>query len=318
MLCAACGAGHKGKPYVSPRPGWSARMQLTIDLGAAELYDFPVPIRLSPERLAPASYAIDGHDLRFTDQTGVDLAYDIESITPQHGAMIWVRVPHLAGPTKITLYYGSKDALLLDGSEARSVWKHGYTEVLHCIDESNDVSPHQNPTTTTNTNPADGVFGQGLYFGTSQVDAVTSQVPVMTGDRTLCAWVKPGNLDGQARIAGVKGFSLDREGAAVRCGAAIAKNVLAIDTWKNVCCVHHANTDALVVDGASVGKPTRSAGVPDRTFELGGAHGEPAAKRFTGALDEVRVSDTARGLPWLMAETMTRGEVVTFGAPEKI
>lgn len=294
-------------------------MELTIDLGAAELYDFPVPIQLTPDRVAPTSYALDGHDLRFTDRTGVDLPFDIEAISPRRGAVIWVRVPRLAGPTGITMYYGSKDARTLDPAEARSVWKRGYTEVLHCVDESNDVSTRQNPTTTTNTNPADGVFGPALYFGSKQVDAVTSQLPALAGDRTLCAWVKPGSLEGQARIAGVKGFALDRDGTGVRCGNARAPNQLAVDRWANVCCVHQAGKDQLVVDGVPAGKPAASSGsIADRTFELGGGHGEPAAKRFVGAIDEVRVSDTARGVPWLLAETLSRGPVVTFGSPEAI
>ncbi|HEY0254177.1 MAG TPA: DUF2341 domain-containing protein [Kofleriaceae bacterium] len=317
LVAAACG-GHPTPKHISPRPGWTGRMQLQIDLGAAELFDFPVPVRLTADRLAPASYAVDGHDLRFTDESGVDLAYDIETISRQAGALIWVRVPRISGPTKLTLYYGSPDALVLDPNEAHSVWKRGFVHVLHCVDETNDVSPHQNATAATNTMPADGVFGPARYFATRQVDAVTSQLVPMTGDRTLCAWVKPDSIEGQTRIVGAKGFAIDREGSALRCGGALTQNVLAVNAWRDVCCVHRAGVDTLVVDGAPIGKPGRSTAGPDRTFELGGTHGDAAAKRFVGTIDEVRISDVARGLPWLVAESHTRAEIVTFGPPEKI
>jgi hypothetical protein len=53
-------------------------------------------------------------------------------------------------------------------------------------------------------------------------------------------------------------------------------------------------------------------------FEVGGAHGDVPAKRFAGAIDEVRISSVARDPAWLAAEVATRGDVVGFGAIESL
>ena len=322
LLVAACG-GHAAQTSAkhSPRPGWSARVALAIDVHAQQpLDDFPVPIRITPDRIDPKRYAADGHDLRFTDASGVDLPFEIESISASRGALVWLRVPHFdgAGPTRLTMYFDNPKAPYLAGSESRTVWRAGFAGVFHCIEDGVDSSPLEDATAVTGTNPAEGVFGAAFYFGTKKVDAVTATIPKLAGDATLCAWVRTDGIEGSARIAGAPGFALDRERGGIRCNQTLAANALAVDAWRYACCVHHAGIDMVFVDGVPSSKPSHSPGAGSTAFEVGGTHGDLPAKRFAGALDEVRISSVARDPAWLAAEVATRGDVVAFGAIENL
>src|SRR6185312_5990964 len=88
VVLGACGGGTKTRAAAkhSPRPGWGARVALAIDVHAERpLADFPVPIRITPDRFDLKRIAADGHDLRFTDSAGVDLPFEVESLTASHG-----------------------------------------------------------------------------------------------------------------------------------------------------------------------------------------------------------------------------------------
>jgi biopolymer transport protein ExbB len=326
LLCAivaACSGGHATAPrptHASPRPGWGARVALAIDVHASQpLVDFPVPIRITPDRIDLRRVATDGHDLRFSDAAGVDLPFEIESLTPSHGAVIWVRIAELSGPTRLTMYFDNPHAPYLDGSESRAVWRAGFAGVFHCVEDGVDSSPAGEATGVVGTNPAQGVFGDAFYFATKKVDALTATIAPLAGDRTLCAWVRPDGVDGSARIAGANGFALERDRAGLRCNTALAPNALAIDAWRFACCVHHAGIDMVFVDGIATGRPGHSSdSVPATAFEVGGRHEDPPAKRFAGTIDEVRMSRVARTPAWLAAEAATKGELVTFGAVENL
>ncbi len=314
---SAPGAG----PHASPRPGWGARVALSIDLRATKpLLDFPVAIRLTPDRFDFKRIAADGHDVRFTDAAGVDLTYEIETLTPR-GAVIWLRLPRLevAAVTKVTMYFDNSKAPYLDASEGREVWRAGFAAVIHGIEGAGDSSPRDATTGVVGTNPAEGVFGAAYYFATKQLDAVSVKTEPLDGDRSLCMWIRPDSVEGKARIAGSTGFAIDREQAGLKCGEAIAPSSLAIYSWRYTCCVHHAGRDVLFVDGLATGKPgTSKDTMPDPTFEVGGAHGEKPAKRFAGMIDEIRISHLARDPAWLVAEVAERGNVVAFGAVEDL
>ncbi|CAN5654271.1 hypothetical protein BH11MYX1_BH11MYX1_46990 [soil metagenome] len=325
-LCCACKPAHLAATPVgakgpSPRPGWGARTALAIDLHATRpLVDFPVAIRLTPDRFDFKRIAVDGHDLRFTDDAGVDLTYEIEVITTR-GAVIWLRMPRLevGAPAKVTMYFDNPAAPYLDATESRQVWRAGFAAVIHGVEEGGDSSPHQATTGVVGTNPAEGVFGAALYFATKQLDAVSVKTEPLDGDRSLCVWIRPDAVEGKARIAGATGFALERDGAGLRCGDATAPNTLAAGGWRYACCVHHAGRDALFVDGIAAGTPGKAKDTaPDTAFEAGGAHTDKPAKRFAGILDELRISHLARDPAWLAAEVAERGDVVAVGAIEDL
>jgi hypothetical protein len=323
VVLGACGGGTKTHAAAkhSPRPGWGARVALAIDVHAEQpLADFPVPIRITPDRFDLKRIAADGHDLRFTDSAGVDLQFEVESLTPSHGALVWLRVPALAaGATHLEMYFDNPNAPYLAESETRTVWRAGFAGVFHCVEDGVDSSPAGAATGVVGTNPAEGVFGEALYFSTRKLDALTATLAPVSGDRTLCAWVRPDGVDGVARIAGSTGFALDRDRGGLQCNAAIAPNALAVDTWRYACCVHHGGFDTLFVDGVAAGRPGRSPEkAPAAAFEVGGRHEDAPAKRFAGVIDEIRVSNVARDRAWLAAEAAAKGDIVTFGAIENL
>lgn len=296
-------------------------MALSIDLKATKpLLDFPVAIRLTPDRFDFKRIAANGHDLRFTDAANVDLTYEIETLTPR-GAVIWLRLPkvEVGAVAKVTMYFDNPKAPYLDASESREVWRAGFAAVIHGIEEGGDSSPRDATTGVVGTNPAEGVFGAAYYFATKQLDAVTVKTEPLDGDRSLCVWIRPDTLEGKARIAGSTGFAIDRDRAGLRCGEATAPSSLAVYSWKYACCVHHAGRDALFVDGIATGEPGASKDTaPESPVEAGGAHGDKPAKRFAGMIDEIRISHLARDPAWLVAEVAERGNVVAFGAVENL
>jgi hypothetical protein len=305
----------------SPRPGWGARTALAIGLHPTRpLVDFPVAIRLTPERFDFKRIAADGHDLRFTDEAGVDLTYEIETITPR-GAVIWLRLPKIevGTPAQVTMYFDNPKAPYLDATESRQVWRAGFAAVIHGSEQGGDSSPHEATTGVVGTNPAEGVFGTAFYFATKRLDAVRVKTEPLDGDRSLCAWIRPDDVEGKARIAGTLGFALDRDATGLTCGRATAPDALAAGSWRYACCVHHAGSEALFVDGIAAGTPGRAKDTaPETSFEAGGASTDKPAKRFAGIIDEIRISHRARGPSWLLAEVAERGEVVAFGAIEDL
>ncbi len=331
LLCAsalfgACKPAHPSSAPVttkqaSPRPGWGARVALSIDLKATKpLIDFPVAIRLMPDRFDFKRIAADGHDLRFTDDAGVDLTYEIETLTPR-GALIWLRLPKVEVGTvaKATMYFDNPKASYLDASESREVWRAGFAAVIHGIEGAGDSSPRDATIGVVGTNPAEGVFGGAYYFATKQLDAVSVKTEPLDGDRSLCVWLRPDTVEGKARIAGSPGFAIDRDRAGLECGDATAPSSLAVYSWNYVCCVHHAGSDTLFVDGIATGKPgTSKDTAPAIAIEAGGAHGEKPAKRFAGMMDEIRISHLARDPAWLVAEVVERGNAVAFGPVENL
>ena len=117
-------------------PRKAAEITVSGYSGSTPLANFPVLVRISPERISGFSYAdcaADGADVAFTDAQGNALDREIDTWDTTGESLVWVRVPSLANGAVITMTYGdatvtAQPACQTDGS----VWTPaGYVGVWH-------------------------------------------------------------------------------------------------------------------------------------------------------------------------------------------
>ena len=93
----------------------------------------------------------NGGDLRFLDNSGSELKYEIANWNPSGESHVWVNIPTLKSDANITMYWGNPNAGLPTYANDGSVWQD-YFGVYH-LDESSisaqDSSPFTNDLTAT-------------------------------------------------------------------------------------------------------------------------------------------------------------------------
>ena len=94
---------------------WLYRQKLTIDPSKvdADLTNFPVAVQFTSGGSNPYSNTnSDGSDLRFTDNDGNLLTYEIETWNESGTSTVWVKVPtvYSTASTSIFIYYGNPSA----------------------------------------------------------------------------------------------------------------------------------------------------------------------------------------------------------------
>lgn len=95
---------------------WShgARIAFPGYTGSETLTNFPMLVRLDAANVPGFSYGqlafANGADLRFTDSSGVELNYEIETWNPAGTSLVWVKVPSLAKGGSIIVYWGNPTA----------------------------------------------------------------------------------------------------------------------------------------------------------------------------------------------------------------
>ena len=144
--------------------------------GSTALADFPVLVRLSPERNG-FDYAkcriAKGGDLRFADAEGNLLPHEIDTWNPDGESTVWVKVPSLTKDTAITAYYGNPSPC---AASAESVWDSGYVAVWHLgesalpLAESTGVSTPFSTQVGTVTLGAAGIAGGAVDFSNPETD----------------------------------------------------------------------------------------------------------------------------------------------------
>ena len=107
--------------------------------GTTTLTDFPVLVRLSPERndFDYSKCAAGGDDLRFSDANGNLLSHEIDTWNPAGESLVWVKVPSFNADTVIRAHYGNKGGDLPPAVSATDVWSNGYVAVWHLGDANN-------------------------------------------------------------------------------------------------------------------------------------------------------------------------------------
>jgi hypothetical protein len=107
---------------------WAYRRQITFDNSAQaeNLVDFPVLVKLNPNRINYSNTQNSGQDIRFTDADGTtQLSHEIETWNEAGDSFLWVKVPQIDASSDsdyIYMYYGN--ASVGDGQNSSSVWNN--------------------------------------------------------------------------------------------------------------------------------------------------------------------------------------------------
>ena len=321
---------------------WKYRKEIGFDLTptgadvAASPQDIPVLVRLS---LANFSYfndtKPDGADFRLIggdDKT--PLKFHFEKYDPQDQmALLWVRVPQLAGGAKsdkIYAYYGNSDAPtaadIAGTYDAQQVLVLPFAETTGLPQDATAYKNNPSASTATFT-PASLIAGGAKFTGRESITVpATASLRLMPNQGfTASAWVRveqPQQATVVALTDGAKSLELDLAGAKVMARAALgaAPTVvtssadLSMSQWHHLALTAAAGRLTLYVDGAPAGSAPLTLAEVGGTLTVGAAGG---AKFFVGDVDEVQVSKVARSPEWIKASVASQGmdsNLTLFGA----
>ena len=114
----------------------SYQAQLTVQgYDGAELTDFPVLVRLSPQTVDGFHYGTcqaDGSDVVFVDENGDPLPYQLDTWNPSGESLFWVRLPTLRPGVTFYVRWGDKESNnVVDSARSAATWNENYGAVWH-------------------------------------------------------------------------------------------------------------------------------------------------------------------------------------------
>jgi len=96
--------------------GWSHRADLTVHNGGRDLEDFQLPVRIDTKQLlGHGLLQEDGRDLRFVDDEGRVLPWELEGDLDTRSTLVWVRAAAIPrGETHVEMLAGNPEASLIE------------------------------------------------------------------------------------------------------------------------------------------------------------------------------------------------------------
>ena len=275
-----------------------------------------VLVKLTSGNFTFTSALDNGADIRFVDKDDkTPLPFQIDSYDAKTGiATVWISVPALNGGEKrqIWLYFGNKTAPA--ASDAKAVFDADYIGVYHFGETPGQPTADATANGNNGQNAPPGVDDGGLigrsarFPGQGAVTIAPSASLAMPAGApfTFTAWVKPDQIAGEAAIfaRGPMIIGIANGTPFVSVGAARVQATTAIKqaAWSHIGVVADGTTVKIFVDGIEAGAASAALPAIDGPISIGGAEGRP----FTGEIDEVRLSKTAR--PATMLRTMAMAE----------
>lgn len=328
---------------------WTERRRLVIDNAALtqELLDFPLLIALEDTEIETDEIRSNAEDLRFTDEAGTLLDYEIEMFQRGGPGFVWVRVPRIrsgGNPSAIYMYYGNSNAP--DAQDRAGVWS-GYQGVWHMHTGPNGNAPQVRDSTvfgnhaTSHNLPGNargpGQIGDALSF--DGIDDYLSVIQASSLDLTNRAftvelWSKVSSLGTSQAMFGVHAAEDDNRSlhlrtemnGSVRMGywaddLDSAGPVYMAGRWHYSVFAYASlnDTSRVLVDGTQVAAGPQGPFNPMTSVELAiGRWREFDPDYFGGMIDEVRVSFGTKSDEWYGAQhrAMTRAGFVIFGEEE--
>ena len=290
---------------------WSARKKITLTNPAGEVSDAPVMIRLHTGNFDFLSAKADGSDLRLVagdDKT--ELKFHIEKWDGLNQlALVWVKVPKLAGSTEAWLYFGNDNAP--PASDAKGTYDANSAD--YHFNETAGNPADSGPNALNATTFTGSRIAASFANGGAKLDASQSLVlpPVnAAGGYSVSMWLKPAAADGTLMQAG--GFQAVLAGGTLRVqagGASVSASAPLMEgKWQHVA-VTVADTLRVYIDGKPAGEAPGAA-LPAGPLTVGGG--------YAGELDEVQLAGVARDAAWLAVQAAQGpdGTLVALGEDE--
>jgi hypothetical protein len=327
-------------------PLWSYRRAIIIGSRspAATLSGFPILIDIKNDTFLRDHARSDGHDIRFTTETGVMLEHETETYDPVTGSLLaWVKLPSLdtGVDTLLLLYYGNGTAAA--DPSTTTVWSNAYLGVWHlgesgtgAVDEFHDSSGGGNHAWggggVANSTPArqDGKIGYG-QDGDGVDDWISTPVQLAGQSLlTVTAWfhvrktdniARPGLL-GQNDALEIGFYWTDRLNVwtptvATKCPGkgiiSVCTADFSLNTWMQLAVVFDGANATLYIDGVEkhvAASPNVGSG--NYFFTLMGRIFDPTGNHLDGMLDEVRLAQTDRSAAWIATQYATQSDPASF------
>ena len=339
-LPAVTDAELPSEPVVSvDTSAFSKQVEFTCSgyTGSSTLADFPVAVRLSagsPDCFAYSDMydSTKGNEIRFADDEGNSLSYEVENWDPNGTSLIWVKIPSLSKGTTFTMYYGGDptDVVASDwtwrASDYVGVW-HMTEDGGTAFDSANglDAEPigayaksMQKSTT--------GVFGKGRV-NSSTVAAYQGQSMLQVSDSTLLDCGNTFTFSGWVQMTDISANNLGRIVSRNRGGSyapewelrfpnfttlngyansntPVSGTLASVeDKWVHIAGVFNGTTLTTYANGVQVFSSAINA-VPDSdnklvfgAFDIATPNGH-----FVGDYDEYRLRDAVSSADWVKAE----------------
>jgi hypothetical protein len=337
-----------GNPDGPPQSG--RRMALRIPAGrvTAPLIDFPVYVHLTSQDLR-ARLDAAATLLSFTTATGAVLAHEIERFDKATGELAaWVRMNlDSSAETRFELRYGVE--AVKAPPDLPGVWRAGYEVVFHFEQEPvngqatvvNSANPERpgTPAGLESNDRVAGVLGKAYDFDGGNEEVAFTNPLAGAGPSTISFWFRdtestPSDdailvlgtaADSQARYV-FNEINTNKLPVGLRGDDWTKPNVPTLAGWALVHWVYDDQQSRLYVDGVEAedspfahAAPAATAGDAARIGNAPPGFGDNLGLR--GSIDEVRVSDVARGPAWVAAELANQKEPSMFviaGAPEDL
>jgi biopolymer transport protein ExbB len=309
---------------------WQYRAKVSFDLsdkGAAikeNLTDVPVLVRLHAGNFQFANAKKDGSDLRLVSSDDKSpLKFHIEKFDPKQAiALIWVRVPQLAGggtQDSVWLYYGNDSAPA--GQESGGTYDTGQVLVYHLGEDQGapkDATSYANHAAAfAGAHNTPSVIGNGYSFkGGEKIVVQRSPSLNFAKGLTFSAWVRIAGPQsdahllswqegGQAIVVGI-----DQDRPYLRVGAngqqpvtSEKKSALSPNAWHLVVATADSEKQfgTLYVDGKEVASVNLKAALPSPSGEIAIGASMTGQNAFVGDLDEVQLASVTRPATWIAA-----------------
>lgn len=324
------------------QPDWAYRKPVTVDAGpkagavGGDPGRIPVLLRLHSGNFNFEGVSDSGADLRFVagdDKTVLN--HQIEQFNPLLGiALIWVDVPTLTAgtPQQLWMYYGNPKAPA--SGNGQRTFDPDYSLVYHFAEAgvpSRDSTAYGNHAQTAVPALDGSVIGTGARLGTTplMLPASPSLALAAGAPFTFSAWVRPDSLGAQQVLyarrdgAGELLIGVDQGVPFVQVNGQRSKpgQPIQANQWSHLAVKADKNNVALYVGG----RPAVSLATALPAFSTAAAVGADVnaaagLANFTGAIDELRLSRTARPDALLLADAVSQGSesrLAVFGADEQ-
>ena len=312
---------------------------------SGSLASFPIMVSLTDSDLRTHA-AASGLDLCFADADGQSLLpFEIERWDSESGSLLsWVALPELTAGVdrEFFLYYGSGSEL--DRATPSAVWDDDYLGVYHGADSS-DASGYGHGARAVGARVEEGMLGATYVFDGRDDYLELSQGgfdDLFVQPTTIEAWIRLsgfgeddlGRIMDKASDTGPdRGWSLfvrddflrsqtlcfahDRSGGVSRWVA--PDGSIRVGTWTHVAVVYAATLSEprIYLDGIAIDVISAAAGGgalrddADSDLRIGN-HSSLTSRTFDGAVDEVRISTTARSRDWLATQVKNQQEPDAF------
>ena len=324
---------------------WSCRKKITIDHDRveADLNNFPVLVNLPSDSGLATGAQDDGDDILFTKSDGLTkLSHELEEYSS--GTLVtWVEVPLLSSTSDTTLYMYYGNPSCPSQQDTEDVWDSNFKMVQHLEETSgthydstsndDDGIPHHGvaQNVTGRINGADGFDGSDDYLNVAE----SSSLQITTPGITIEAWVNitafSGTHDGgdmyivnKITSSNKKGYGLlqdtyySRRKVGFYIGTGSANRLrstteLTANNWYHLTGTYDGSKMRIYLNGELDNSQDLVLNITNAQKDLYiGNNYSGTTYLFNGKIDEVRISDVARGGNWIKTCYNNQNSPATF------